>query len=79
MTQTVMVTGATSGIGEATARAFAAEGYRVIITGRRASRLQKLKVSLEATGAQVELCATIVLAVRRWIPCMPTSRRSTSL
>lgn len=57
MTQTVLITGATSGIGEATARAFAAEGYRIIITGRRASRLQELKASLKAEGAKVELLA----------------------
>ncbi len=57
MTQTVLITGATSGIGEATARAFAAEGYRIIITGRRASRLKELKVSLKDSGAKVELLA----------------------
>jgi NADP-dependent 3-hydroxy acid dehydrogenase YdfG len=55
MTQTVLITGATSGIGEAAARVFAAEGYRVIITGRRAARLKELKAALEAEGAQVEL------------------------
>ncbi len=54
-TQTALVTGATSGIGEATARALAAEGYRVVITGRRAERLKELKTSLEASGARVEL------------------------
>ena len=40
--KTVIVTGATSGIGEATARAFAAAGWRVIGTGRRAERLDTL-------------------------------------
>ncbi len=41
--KTVMITGATSGIGKATATLFAKEGYRVIITGRRKSRLKELK------------------------------------
>jgi NADP-dependent 3-hydroxy acid dehydrogenase YdfG/Flp pilus assembly protein TadD len=41
--QTVMVTGASSGIGRATAERFAEAGYRVIMTGRRADRLEALK------------------------------------
>ncbi len=41
--KTVLITGATSGIGKATATLFAKEGYRVIITGRRKSRLKELK------------------------------------
>lgn len=48
MAQTVLITGATSGIGEATARAFAEEGYNIIITGRRAPRLKELKKQLES-------------------------------
>lgn len=40
--KTVLITGATSGIGEACARAFVGEGWRVIGTGRRADRLQRL-------------------------------------
>lgn len=43
----VMVTGATSGIGKATAARFAAEGYRVIMTGRREERLAELKESFD--------------------------------
>lgn len=39
---TVIVTGATSGIGFATAQAFLAAGARVITTGRRADKLQEL-------------------------------------
>ena len=49
----VMVTGATSGIGEACARKFAGGGYNVIITGRRAEKLESLKAELEKTGAKV--------------------------
>ncbi|MCB0569432.1 MAG: SDR family NAD(P)-dependent oxidoreductase, partial [Phaeodactylibacter sp.] len=45
--QTVFITGATSGIGKATAERFARAGYRVIITGRRADRLAELKAQLE--------------------------------
>ncbi len=39
---TALVTGATAGIGEACARAFVQAGWRVVVTGRRAERLQKL-------------------------------------
>jgi len=49
MRKTMMVTGATSGFGNAIARLFAANGYNVVITGRRADRLQALKEELEAT------------------------------
>ncbi|GLK42121.1 MULTISPECIES: SDR family NAD(P)-dependent oxidoreductase [Novosphingobium] len=46
--KTVLVTGATSGIGEACARAFVKAGWRVIGTGRRAERLQALTDELGA-------------------------------
>jgi serine 3-dehydrogenase (NADP+) len=39
---TVLVTGATAGIGEATVRAFAAAGWHVVATGRRQDRLDAL-------------------------------------
>lgn len=43
----VLVTGATAGIGEATARIFARSGCKLAINGRRESRLQSLKKELE--------------------------------
>ncbi len=42
MTKTILITGATAGIGEATARRFAASGWKVIGTGRRAERLKAI-------------------------------------
>lgn len=42
MTRTALITGATSGFGAAAVRRFAAAGWRVIATGRRAERLQAL-------------------------------------
>ena len=54
MSKVVLITGATSGIGRATARAFAKEGNKVIVTGRRAERLEALKAELEEEfGAKV--------------------------
>ncbi|HEY4207748.1 MAG TPA: SDR family NAD(P)-dependent oxidoreductase [Puia sp.] len=44
----VLITGATSGFGEACARQFAAAGCRLIITGRRKERLEALQHELEA-------------------------------
>lgn len=48
MEHTVLVTGATAGFGEATARRFLAHGHQVIALGRRAERLEALKASLSA-------------------------------
>jgi len=44
---TVLITGATSGIGRATAEIFARNGHRVILTGRRVERLVLLKTEFE--------------------------------
>ena len=46
MEQIILVTGATAGFGEATARRFLAGGDKVIAMGRRAERLEALKLSL---------------------------------
>ncbi|QNE05380.1 SDR family NAD(P)-dependent oxidoreductase [Croceicoccus marinus] len=50
--KTVLVTGATAGIGEACTRAFANAGWRVVGTGRRVERLQALQDELGAERFQ---------------------------
>lgn len=53
MSKIALVTGATSGIGEATAMIFAENGINVIITGRREERLNILKNKLESMNVRV--------------------------
>ena len=43
MAKNVVITGATSGIGEAIARAYLEKGENVVLTGRRTERLKTLK------------------------------------
>lgn len=53
MKKIALVTGATSGIGEATALKLAGNGFDVIITGRRQDRLDELKKKLAVNGSRV--------------------------
>ena len=45
-----VVTGASSGIGAATARALAGDGWRVVLVARRAERLSELVEDIAAAG-----------------------------
>lgn len=51
--KTILITGATSGIGLACARRFAQGDYRLILTGRRAEMLNTIKHELEQQGAEL--------------------------
>ena len=51
--KTVLVTGASSGIGEELARVFAEQGAKVAIAARREERLQKLAHEIASGGAEV--------------------------
>ncbi len=66
----VLVTGASSGIGEATARELAAAGATVVIGARRVERLQALKQEIEAAGGAAmarELDVTSRESVRAFV------------
>lgn len=54
--KTVLITGTTSGIGEACARIFAKNGFNLIITGRRKDRLEKLEKELNSLAKVFCLC-----------------------
>lgn len=53
----VIVTGASSGIGEATARLFGNAGARVVLAARRVDRLEAVAKEIEAAGAGAEALA----------------------
>ena len=50
----VLITGALTGIGRATARAFAREGARVVVSGRREDVGQALAAELRTLGTEAE-------------------------
>jgi NAD(P)-dependent dehydrogenase (short-subunit alcohol dehydrogenase family) len=56
--KTVLVTGSTTGIGEATVREFAAEGAQVMITGRNAERGKKVLADIKAQGGNADFLQT---------------------
>lgn len=79
-TKTALITGATSGIGEATARKLHAIGYRIIGTGRREDRLEKLKGEL-GSDRLLTLCFDVRdrEAVRTAIADLPEPYRNIDL
>ena len=62
----ILITGATSGIGRATALKLAAKGTQIIITGRRQERLEAIAKEIEALGAE---CVTLCFDVRSEEEC----------
>jgi len=53
MAKTILITGATSGFGKACAEHFAAQGWQLILTGRRSERLEQLQEQLGAVVRQI--------------------------
>jgi NAD(P)-dependent dehydrogenase (short-subunit alcohol dehydrogenase family) len=50
-----LITGASSGMGRATARKFAQEGARLVITGRKQEALEEVAEQIRSLGAQVHV------------------------
>jgi len=75
----VFITGASSGIGAACARAFAREGSRLLLAARRAERLRRAEADLRGMGARevrsLELDVRDVEAVRQAVGQLPADWR----
>ncbi|MFD7004504.1 SDR family NAD(P)-dependent oxidoreductase [Rhodococcus jostii] len=54
-TRIAVVTGASSGIGEATARTLAAQGFQVVIGARRLDRLEKIAEDIGGTALELDV------------------------
>jgi NADP-dependent 3-hydroxy acid dehydrogenase YdfG len=63
MSKVILITGASSGIGEATARVLAANGHKVVLGARRTERLEKIVAEIRARGGAAE-CRKLDVANR---------------
>lgn len=78
-TLTVLVTGATAGFGEATCRRFAGAGAKVIATGRRKDRLDKLQKELGASCHTAVLDVTDKAAVDALVGALPAAFKNVNV
>lgn len=76
MSLTVLITGATSGFGEAMARRFVRDGHRVIGAGRRADRLETLAHELGNALLAFPLDVTDAAAIASLPGCLPEEWRT---
>ena len=72
MSKTAFITGATAGIGAATTRRLVADGWRVIVTGRRADRLETLSREFGSACHAVSLDMRDLKAIAALIEALPS-------
>ena len=72
MSRTAFISGATAGIGAATARRLVADGWRVVVTGRRAERLETLSREFGAACHAVSLDMRDLKAIAAVIEALPS-------
>lgn len=73
MAENILITGATSAIGSALAREYAAPGVRLYLHGRNAERLNEVAATCQARGAQVSTTLLDVrdfIALRAWLEAL---------
>lgn len=63
-TPVMIITGASSGIGAATARLFGGKGYRLVLAARRLERLKELEGQIKAQGGEAFSVETDVSALK---------------
>lgn len=73
MNKLVLITGATAGIGEATAVLFAQHGYRLILTGRREERLAALAETLSTDVYTLAFDVRDLEAVQQALQSLPAA------
>lgn len=58
--KSILITGASSGIGAELSRQYAEPGVRLVLTARRTAKLEVVRKECEAKGATVEVCSVDV-------------------
>ena len=77
MNRIALITGATSGIGEACARKFAGSGYDLVLTGRNKEKLEAMKAELE--GVEVTTTLTCWSTTPGLLSALTKNLRATSM